>query len=233
MIKTCPPNVQNLTGVNFGRLEVVGYDGVRQENGLRYHYWRCRCACSSGEEISVKGASLRGGNTKSCGCLRRESIGNRSRLHGRSDTKEFRAWCAMLERCYNENSSRYPRWGGRGITVCERWRGAFLCFLEDMGEAPSPDHTLERIDNDGPYCKENCRWAPHAEQARNTRKNRKLTHDGRTMNLSDWAREVGIRPDILSTRLRRGWTIEEAILTPFSGFGGSRITRGRRARAQA
>lgn len=126
----------------------------------------------------------------------------------------------MLGRCYRKSHRRYRDWGGRGITVCDRWRESFPAFLADMGEAPSPGHTLERKDNDGPYSPDNCRWALHGEQAGNTRKNRRLTFRGRTQTLSAWAREVGVEPNVLQTRLRRGWTVEQAIGIPPSGFGG-------------
>lgn len=231
MIAATPGTVQDLMGKPFGRLTVVGYEGCRRINGRPYHYWICRCVCDPGRVFPVRGESLRGDNTLSCGCLKRERLAEGvalRRKHGRSGTKEFRAWSSMIGRCYRLSDPHYPAWGGRGISVCDRWRDSFVAFLEDMGEAPSPGHTLERINNDGQYCKENCRWALHAEQARNTRRNRRLTFNGRTMILSDWAREIGLEANVLSTRLRRGWTVEEAISTPSSGFGGRRIAGGRR-----
>jgi hypothetical protein len=226
-----PGNVEDIRSRVFGRLTVFAYEGMRiGSNGRRYHYWLCRCSCSSDKLVSVKGELLRSGNTKSCGCQQKahqKEFGKRNLKHGRSETKEFRAWAKMLARCYNTNDWHYPNWGGRGIRVCKRWKDSFTFFLEDMGEAPSPQHTLERIDNDGSYYPDNCRWAPHAEQARNTRRNCRLSFQGRTMILSDWARELGLPPYILSDRLRRGWSVEEAISRPHSGWGGVRQTKHR------
>jgi hypothetical protein len=233
VVPPVPYNVENIQGRVFGKLTVLAYAGVGvSRGGRKYHYWLCHCACSPEVTISVKGESLRGGNTQSCGCHKKanqETFGKSRLSHGHSETKEFRAWGKMIARCHAIKDPHYPRWGGRGIFVCERWRNSFAAFLEDMGESPSQDHTLERVDNDGPYCPENCRWAPHAEQARNSRKNRRLSFRGRTMILADWARELGLPAYVLSDRLRRGWSVEEALTRPHSGWGGTRPVR-RKAR---
>jgi hypothetical protein len=226
-----PSNVEDLRGRVFGRLTVVGYEGVRRHGKRPYHYWICRCSCSPSVDFPAKGESLRGGNTKSCGCLKEETkcaMATLRRKHGRSGSKEFHTWGQMIQRCRNPRHPRYSDWGGRGIAVCPRWRESFAAFLEDMGEAPTPKHTIDRIDNDRGYEPGNCRWATTAEQNRNSRKNRILTYQGRSMILADWAREIGIDPAVLQTRLRRGWTVEQAIGTPHSGYGGS-PDRGRAA----
>jgi hypothetical protein len=222
-----PARVEDLRGRHFGRLVVLAYADVRAVSGRKYHYWLCSCSCTPASRFLVRGESLRGGNTTSCGCRKREAQERGNYKHGRTGSKEHHTWSQMRQRCHNPRHPRYADWGGRGIFVCDEWRRSFPAFLRDMGEAPSPRHTIERIDNDGPYRKGNCRWAPAEEQARNTRKNRRLTFRGRTMILADWAREVGLRPDIVETRLRRGWSVEDALSVPDSGFGGSRKMRGR------
>lgn len=118
----------------------------------------------------------------------------------------------MLTRCTNPVFPSFKRYGGRGITVCERWL-KFQNFLADMGERPA-GRTLERRDNNGPYLKENCRWATAAEQSRNTRRNRFMTYQGRTLCVTDWAKELGMPRERLKARLESGWTVERALGTP-------------------
>lgn len=135
------------------------------------------------------------------------------RTHGFYGTPAYNVWRTMRQRCLNPRSSVYPQYGGRGITVCERW-GSFAAFHEDMGEQP-PGMTLERIDNSKGYCPSNCRWATRKEQARNRRSNRMITLNGRTMCLYDWADEYGISGRIVCTRFyTRKWSIERALTTP-------------------
>lgn len=130
-----------------------------------------------------------------------------------SKLPEYAVWSAMLSRCNNPKNSNYHRYGARGIVVCERWL-KFKNFIADMGPRPSGEHSLDRIDNDGNYEPENCRWATLKEQARNTSRNRLLTHDGRTMCLDDWAREIDVSPSCLSHRLEK-MTVSEAISAPY------------------
>ena len=135
-------------------------------------------------------------------------------LHGKTETPEYNVWCNMKKRCYAKNDSHYKRWGGRGIVMCDRWKTSFSAFLADMGERPSDKHTIDCIDNDGPYCKENCRWLLAGLQAGNTRKNRLLTHLGRTMTLADWSKETGIDRSAILVRLNYGWSVQEALTAP-------------------
>ena len=123
----------------------------------------------------------------------------------------YRSWQAMRRRCYNPNDVGYSRYGGRGITVCLRW-SYFENFLEDMGERPE-GLTLDRLDTDGPYCKDNCRWATKAEQSVNKSNCRQITFEGKTHCISEWARKVGVGFFTLRSRLNRGWSVERALTT--------------------
>jgi hypothetical protein len=132
------------------------------------------------------------------------------RRHGMWRTAEYRIWRGMRDRCLNVNSKDYPSWGGRGITINPRW-DLFENFFADMGKRPSPQHTLDRKDNNGPYSKKNCRWATRSEQQLNTRRNHLVTLRGETLPLVVWARRLGLSWSLLDGRLRAGWS-EEKIL---------------------
>lgn len=134
--------------------------------------------------------------------------------HGLSKSREYRIWHGMLSRCTRANVLHYNRYGGRGIRVCERWK-SFENFLADMGKRPSPSHSLDRIDNDGDYCPENCRWATKTEQSRNTSANRLITFAGDTKTLTEWAETLGLKASTLYARLvTLGWPLEKAFNKP-------------------
>jgi len=155
------PAAADISGERFGRLVAIEPTHI---GGRRL--WRCACDC--GGESLVDVGKLRIGNTKSCGCHKASVLGISTTKHGMHGTRTYRIWKAMRSRCNNPNVTQYKDWGGRGITVCERW-GRFENFLADMGEAP-PDRSLDRIDVDGNYEPSNCRWATRLEQAHNTRR---------------------------------------------------------------
>jgi len=137
-----------------------------------------------------------------------------AKSHGMTNTKEYRTWENMKKRCHCVTDPHYPRWGGRGIFVCDEWKKSFMAFYNDIGPCPSKDHQIERINNDGPYCKDNCRWAHKSEQAANTRKNVFLVYKGERKTVSEWARTIGIDVSALKGRIYGGWPVEKAIETP-------------------
>lgn len=153
-------------------------------------------------------------STDASGSDKPSSLGDWRFKHGRCGTPEYRAWQGMLRRCCNPHSKSYPDYGGRGISACERWKASFEAFFADMGERPSADHSIDRIDNSLGYSPENCRWATRAEQQRNRRDNVYLEHAGKRMMLVDWADEIGMNRMTLGNRIKAGWTAEEAITTP-------------------
>jgi hypothetical protein len=207
---TNTPHIVNLVGQVFDRLTVTG----RLPGKRRRPKWVCRCACGS-PPVNVGTAQLVSGHSRSCGCLRKETTTARSTIHGGRGTPEYNIWKGMKARCLDTECLAYSYYGGRGITICDRWINSFPNFLSDMGNRTSPDHTIDRIDNDGNYCPENCRWATMAEQGRNTRNNHLITHNGLTMCLTDWAAKVGLSRSVLSDRInKRKWTIEKALNTP-------------------
>src|SRR5580765_442212 len=167
---------------------------------------RWECACDCGATKQVLGSSLRYGSTKSCGCLQREVAGKLRRKHGMYTTRTYSSWEHMRSRCLNENNDEFFRYGGRGITVCERWND-FSAFLADMGPRPE-GKTLDRIDGDGNYEPGNCRWATPAQQTGNRGICIFIEYNGRTQSITDWAKELGMQAQKLRWRLRRGWSIE-------------------------
>lgn len=207
-----------MIGRTYGRLQIVRpADSRRRADGKMKRHYLCRCQC--GNEISVAADNLRSGNTKSCGCLRKEKMReNRcdgSRLvHGMTGTAEYRIWAHLKARCTNPEDASYPNYGGRGITVCDEWRASFEAFLKDMGVRPSARHTIERLDNQSGYSPGNCIWATYKQQANNTRGNRVISYDGNTMTLAQWSDRLDISYDVLSRRVLSGWTIHRAFTQP-------------------
>lgn len=174
------------TGVEISLGAVYGRLQVREViSGERGRVAVCLCSCGNERNVSVN--SLLSGATKSCGCLRRELTASKNTSHGQSKTKLYNVWKAIKERCTVESSKAYKHYGGRGITVCSRWLD-FANFEADMGQPPFEGATIDRKDNDKGYCPENCRWATHAEQSRNTRRNTNFEWKGQTLCLKDIAK---------------------------------------------
>ena len=190
----------DLTGRTFGRLTVIQYD--HSKNGA---YWLCRCEC--GKTKVIKGNSLTKGVTTSCGCKSIEMSIKRSTTHGMTGTRIYRIRSGMIARCYKENATSYPKYGAKGITVCEEWLGenGFINFYNWAMENGYKDNlTLDRINPKGNYEPSNCRWATYKEQANNTKATVFLTYNGETKPASEWAEIVGISQSVITHRKRKG-----------------------------
>lgn len=197
--------ILDLTGQRFGRLTVVELSHkVQTPTGKRF-YWQCVCDC--GNETTVTVGSLRGGNTKSCGCYKLEQLAARSTKHGYAQRKNkkpgYRSWLGMKQRCYNINNPKFDRYGARGITICAEWLDSFEQFIADMGPPPK-GYTIDRIDNDGNYCPENCHWADIRTQAGNRSNNTIIDTPAGQMTIAEAARYYNIPAKIISDRRRRG-----------------------------
>lgn len=201
------PKKLNLIGQKFGRLTVISkVKNLKNKSRVK---WLCSCSC--GETPTIAACELRNGDTKSCGCLKKEKL----YIHGASGTPEHQTWLSMRGRCTDHTFKNYPHYGGRGIKVCERWLNSFPSFLEDIGLRPSKNHSLNRVDNNGNYEPGNCQWATNTEQQRNKNNNHLITINGKTKCLTEWCKEYGLRPGTARARIRDyGWPEVKAITTP-------------------
>lgn len=197
--------MMNLTNNQYGRLTVLGYAGKNKHSAS---LWRVRCLC--GKEFVTLANSLRTSNTTSCGCARIK--------HGESlptkSTPEYRAWCSMIHRCEYPKDKHYRHYGGRGIAISPRWRESYQAFLADMGRKPSPKHSLDRINNDGNYEPQNCRWALPKQQARNKSTSRVLIVGSECLTIAEWVERTGIGYTTIRERIKRGWAPESVVSTP-------------------
>ncbi len=203
---------ESILKMRFGKLQPVCINGYYIIPSTKQKVLIYTCLCDCGKYKDVPYGNLTQKLTKSCGCLIRE--GKDVKV---TDHPLYTKWTGMRGRCNNVKDKAYKIYGGRGIKVCERWR-IFQNFVNDMGGCPSDEHSIDRIDNDGDYTPENCRWATQQEQMRNTRRTINLTYDGRTQCLQAWADERGLSKQTLSLRLKKGWSVVNAITTK-SSFG--------------
>lgn len=218
--------IQVKAGDRYGRLTVIKeVEPSRDAGGNLRRRVLCRCDCGRSAVPTL--TNLRHGNVSSCGCRQRESRYVASRTHGKRHSRAYKSWDGAKQRCFNPRNRKYPRYGGRGITMCARWRQSFAAFYDDMGDRPDGRGVgVDRIDNNGHYScgrcghcvrnnwPANCRWATNALQQRNTSVNIVLTFRGKELCLPGWADKIGMRPGTLWARLKRGWTVEDALTTP-------------------
>lgn len=203
----------DLKGKRFGKL--VGVErAANSKNGSARWVFRCDC----GNEKVISASIVKNGITCSCGCLK-------LKRGGLSRSREYQAWNNMIRRCHDPKNSKYLYYGGSGISVCERWRSSFQDFLADMGNRPSPAHSIDRIDRTGNYEPGNCRWTTIHIQMRNRRNNIYATIDGVTMTLAEWGRRYGKTKSMIWHRINKmGMTPEQAITSP-SRYGNSRPSK--------
>lgn len=200
---------EDMIGKRFGRLTVIKRgEEYYTKCGKHYDTWICECDCKSIKTIA--GRHLRAGRTKSCGCILKEGT---RKTHGMAHTKLHNTWCNMKSRCNNKNNNDYTNYGERGIKVCEEWDKSFEAFYNwAMENGYSENLTIDRIDVNGNYCPENCRWVTWNEQARNKRVNHFITYNGKTMCVKDWETETGINSKTIARRIDNyGWSIERAL----------------------
>lgn len=194
----------DISGKRFSHLVAVECVGVNKQYQTM---WLCKCDC--GNTKIVPANKLKSGDYKSCGCMQHKGS------HGQTNTRLYHIWRTMKARCVDANSNKYSAYGGRGITVCDEWLNDFKSFYDwAMSNGYRDSLSIDRIDNNGNYCQENCRWATPKEQANNTRKNRLLMFDGVSRKVSEWADITGLSKRLIYQRLNRGWSAEKTLTTP-------------------
>ena len=204
------PPFQDLKGLQFGSLRAIECLG-NDESG--HILWRCQCEC--GNEVIKRSKKVKTAN--SCGCKRNEFLksGMAHRIHGGSGTRLHKIWKGVLYRCSNKND---PDYGGRGIQVCGEWRNDFTTFRDwSLKNGYSEDLTIDRIDNNGHYEPEDCRWATQIQQVNNTQQNHWLTLFGETHTIAQWSRKTGISVSAIKHRLERGWPMQDVLTVPLRG----------------
>lgn len=203
------PQTIPMIGRQFGRLTVIA-EGEKPK-GRRQAHWICQCACGAITKPIV-GYKLRSGETKSCGCYKRDITIERNTKHNLCHTRIYRIYSLVKNRCTNPNSPEYSRYGGRGIKVCDEWLSSFATFYDwAMANGYREDLTIDRIDVNGNYEPANCRWATAEEQSNNKRNNIWLEINGETKTIAQWARETGLKYRTIHARYNWGWTGEDLI----------------------
>lgn len=207
------PNMKNLIGQQFDRLEVIA-QGKIVKSGKRYrYYWICKCEC--GGEIEVRTDCLTSKTTRSCGCLHKESAIENVKVnhkHKMTGSRLYHTWNQLKGRCYNKSNNCYYRYGGRGIQVCDEWRNDFESFYNwSIQNGYNENLTIDRINNNGNYEPNNCRWATNKTQCRNRRTNVIVHYGGRDITLIELSEIVGLKYTTLHARYQKGYSIDDMI----------------------
>lgn len=208
-------NLKDLIGKRFGRLVVLSRAPDKiQSSGRHRIMWNCMCDC--GTTVVVYGDNLKKGVTKSCGCYQKDLQSAKQKTHGETETKLYAVWCSMKARCFRSTATHYEYYGGRGITVCDEWASSYEAFRDwayanGYYENDNRECTIDRIDVNGNYCPDNCRWIADVAQANNRRSNRVYTYNNETHNVTEWAHIIGIDPKTLFSRIYSGVDFEKAI----------------------
>ncbi len=199
------PNFVDRTGQRIGNLVI---QKLAKKDKYGHSHWECLCDC--GNKKIAAWSSLCDGIPSSCGCQTSKVRSEARITHGRTNSSEYAIWRGIKRRCYNPKNEAFSDYGGRGITMCERWLTSFENFFEDMGERPH-GLSINRKNNDGNYEPENCEWATTKEQQNNRRSNRLIEFNGRTQTMSEWATEIGLKHCTLWRRFHNGWSIEKCL----------------------
>lgn len=197
-----------MIGQKFGRYTIVS----RAESSYGHIRWTCACEC--GKIKAVSQSDLLRGHIKSCGCYSADAARIRMTTHGMKHNKIYIVWQNMKNRCNNVNTKDWQHYGGRGITVCDRWLESFENFYSDMGDLPFPKAEIDRIDNSQGYSPTNCRWVTHKENMINTRANEIITFRGESMTMREWADRLNVKPTALAARKFLGWDTDRILSTP-------------------
>lgn len=206
---------EDLTGRQFGRLTVLKEAGGRSSQG--YVLWICQCNCEDKNLVTVSSGNLKSGKTKSCGCLGREQLIRRNKSRERYSASEresrlYRIWGGMNARTTYESQKSYKDYGARGIRVCDEWKEDYMTFKDwALSHGYKDNLSIDRLDNDGDYTPDNCRWATRKEQHNNQRSNILLSYDGQTHTAAQWAEIMNIPKDRIYKRIRRGRSIEDIL----------------------
>jgi hypothetical protein len=198
----------DLTGAKFNYLTII----KRVDNLNGNIMWLCRCDC--GTEKIIRGSHITNHKTLSCGCYKDKNTSIRNTTHGKSNTRIYKSWAHMVARCNNPNDNAYKHYGGRGITVCDEWT-TFEGFYKDMGSSYRDGLTIDRINNNGNYEPSNCKWSTYEEQGNNKRNNHIIEYNGISKSIAQWEKELGYPKDLISAILRRKWSVDRAISTPY------------------
>ena len=199
----------DISNQRFGRLVAI----EKSSNIHKKTAWKCLCDC--GNIVYVSTSNLTCGKIRSCGCIRREAIIKQNTTHNQRHTPLYEVWKSIRQRCYNSKCSAYKNYGARGITVCEEWKQSFQAFYNwAIENGYETGLCIERIDNDGNYCPENCKWATRKEQMRNTRRNRFIEYNGETKTLSEWCEILSLPYATINGRIHKGYSPQKAFETP-------------------
>lgn len=198
---------EDLTGKNFNNLKVLDFDSNK---GGRT-YWKCRCIC--GNICIAEAYKIKSGHTKSCGCLseaNKKKLRENSIKHQKTNTKLYRVWQNMKRRCDTPSLKSYKHYGGRGITVCKEWRNDFMNFYNwAINNGYKENLTIERIDVNGNYQPNNCRWATAKEQANNKRNNKFVKYKDKKLSINQWSEKTGIKRETIAWRLKHDFPLEK------------------------
>ena len=205
----------DLSGKKFGRLTVLYREDFIKKDGKKETAYVCKCDC--GEVKKVIACNLKNGHTTSCGCKSLENRTKARTTHHLSGTRIYRIWRGMKTRCENQSDYHYKLYGGRGITICDEWRTFESFYQWAINNGYKETLTLDRIDVNGNYEPNNCKWATQKEQSNNTRRNRRIVHNGILHTLSEWAQITNIQPSTLAYRIKSGWSFAKAISEPVRG----------------